>query len=359
MEQTNNENGLRLHTKYCDKMYRWVIWRISLNEEISRAITKKDGQRHRSNAASRVTETYILRHDAGTHGRQMKQLSLPPKSDASINVLSVLPDRDYLVYGLPRVRLPTKVPVDVKELHDSSREMDAFLSRNVSDTYSNSETSASLSSSSQTESQNIADDLHHIKAKSKPETDDTQPSEEEIVKPSNARVSKPRVNANGTINPIAVNKSRMFWERLAGRKNEIISLNKTENHKFEDIPKSKSHTNTNNCLVSNDILQQQQRLLKKTNKTRSSKDLWQTVADRKREIAEMNGGLNKKDQSKSHLWGFIFSKKKDLLHMKRTGVKQDDVNRKNNVSDKQVNSGNPFQRELAERLRKRRIDPDN
>jgi hypothetical protein len=172
-----------------------------------------------------------------------------------------------------------------------------------------------------------------------------------------------------------VSKSRLFWERLANKKTEII-----------DMEKEKAGVKENNeyTVISDEILQKQQKLLKKPLPKRTSRDLWRTLRERKTEILqlrEMSAGqtneqrnitnpVRRHESRTSQLWGFIFHKKKELVHMKRghkapssdvsktqnghVKKEQMSVSNESKVNISPRNFEDSFQKELAEKLRRRR-----
>lgn len=394
----DKEGGLKIHKTNCDMLYRWSMWRMYLNEELSRVISAKRDHLDQSNSIYNVTSPYIRHPDGKKYGNQMKKILKRNIRDA--HPANILSDNVYLVYGLPRVSLRKRVPDEVHQLHESLHELEMNYRRRESD--------GSLGADEQINRLFdfvTADEIHnddpmffgHLSPKIHSDPQVSEPSavtkysefdnnqvnietkQENTQTNSNSDGDKAELYHTKSEKDVPLaSKSRLFWERLAGKKSEIIEMAKQN-------PETKD--NHEHVVISSEILQKQQKLLKKTVPKRTSKDLWRTLRERKTEILQMremasSSGQNnekgnhianedKKHESKtSHLWGFIFHKKKETPAPKRgrrmshdvTKILRDIGRKSSHPGPSDTNSNisprnfeDSFQKELAERLRKRRI----
>jgi hypothetical protein len=310
--------------------------------------------------------------------------------------VEILPDNNYLVFGIPRVSMTKRSPEAVKQLHESMEEIDLLRKLRLAEAEETEEEITKLFEFATSEVSKIdsqATDRHlnetgHVQLESNTLNDEKPKSTQQLtqekitnnvvngIHSNNVKTDTNRTKSERDI-PM-VSKSRQFWEKLANSKSEIVEL---------DHDKKAIKENHDNAVISSEILQKQQQLLKKTIPKRTSKDLWRTLRERKTEILQMRELISEKNahaqesqkhhyhqqQSKkhenktSHLWGFIFHKKKELLQMKRghkvshegpkslldRGKKEDaKIDSKNSPT----NFEDDFQKELAEKLRKRRSE---
>ena len=340
--QGREESDLKLHTNHCDKLYRWSMWRMYLNEELSRVVLAKPPNIDQSNTISSVTSSYTNHPDGRKHGRQMKRLFRTSKEDTGLDNLS---DNMYLVYGLPRVSLSNRAPEPVRQLHksvsnlhlgrkqngtaeDEIAEMFNFITRDVSDT------DDSVSSRGRECVVNIHSDHRNRGIKNVHRQSETTDRKQHSGPSDGARFIKKKVSTKDRVS------------------------------KQANIHSGGHTTKTENTAISSDILQKQFQLLKSSRPKRTSRDLWQTIRERRLDIVQMqeqeHGHIKaKKEKSKtSQLWDFIFARKKDLIRMKRekeSTSKTADRKMTSNAS-KDIAIGNfedPFQRELQQRLQER------
>ncbi|KAL4236620.1 hypothetical protein ACF0H5_005004 [Mactra antiquata] len=454
MRTINEENdaGIRLHTNSCDKLYRWSMWRMYLNEELSRVISSRRDFSDTSKSVTKVTAPYIRHRESIKYGRQMKKLS--KRDSRKPRAVDILPDNVYLVYGIPRVSI-NKIPDEVRKLyvsvpscqssnqqkHQESSEcpdpaeqitkMFEFVTSDFTKGDVSKLTFRKLGENNSSLSFQSSSNWRGSKQSLDQKSNSTIRRIIALPGDTNGPTDK-QSDVEATVNeeevPL-VSKSRLFWEKLASKRTDIIDLksskgqatetniprpnyvippppapppispNSTQNisDKTAEVQTQQSNGQVNNgnippppvspelkqtkeaMGISNDILQTQQQLLKKTVPKRTSKDLWRTLAERKTEILqlrEMNGNVDnsssnsgKKHESKtSQLWSFLFSKNKELVRMKQgskgsqDGSKghQQEKGKKHNVSNDKNSSLNPdnfednFQKELAAKLRKRR-----
>lgn len=409
IEEEGEERALKLHKTNCDMLYRWSMWRMYLNEEMSRVISARQDHVDQSKSIYNVTSPYIKHPDGKKYGHQMKNMFCSNSKES--HALNILSDNVYLVYGLPRVSLRKRVPDEVHQLHESLHKLELQYKR-AKEADGILETDEQISKlfdfvtaeEMRTDSQAIASHTgpkdYHIGG-SKPVINGTnlvssalntnsvtqneqkaQDNKRQDVTDNRDKSEETEIKSQKDV-PLA-SKSRLFWERLADKKSKIIEMGKQK----PEVKENHEHT-----VISSEILQKQQKLLKKTTPKRTSKDLWRTLRERKTEILqmrEMTSASGQKNQHDNHnssnekkhgnktsqLWGFIFHKKKELVHMKRgRRVSQDvgkvprEINRKKSYSGPSDTNSNisprnfedSFQKELAERLRKRRIhlEPEN
>ncbi|XP_045158798.2 uncharacterized protein LOC123524574 [Mercenaria mercenaria] len=397
-DDDSKESGLKLHKTNCDTLYRWSMWRMYLNEELSRVISARRDHLDYSNSVFSVTSPYIRHPDGKVYGHQMKKLfKRNMKHSHSGDILS---DNVYLVYGLPRVSIKNRAPEEVQKLHESVHELEMLHKQRdrqsddsagadeqisklfdfvtsddtVNDNYesvrllgetekyqgiSNSGADFSTTGVQSASSGHIKDDLlAKLDSSSNGNTKDGDKVDINMTTKSQKHIPP-------------VSKSRLFWERLAHKKSEIIDMGKDK----PDIKDNHEHT-----MISDEILQKQQKLLKKPTPKRTSRDLWRTLRERKTEILQLreitegqkneHGNQIKRRESKtSQLWGFIFHKKKELVPLKRgnkvpievtkshngygqKGFALESNDSKPNISPR--NFEDSFQKELAARLKKRR-----
>ncbi|XP_052777659.1 uncharacterized protein LOC128214975 isoform X2 [Mya arenaria] len=348
------------------------MWRMHLNEELAGAAMSMPGHK-RSEMVTNITSSYYNRRESWVYGRQMKSLS---STGTCPTLPSVLSDNIYLVYGLPRVSIKQNTPKYVTEMHQSLHELDLVTKRsctsfdaakelNIQQEYMcvNGDVRKHIVSSESS----IPEGIHNY---SQNENDSQvrfkeQPSNEVADVVATSSTKPIHMNSNDKCETAIpkVSKSLEFWEKLAKRKNEIIELEKVH-------IVTKSDNSNERGAISCELLQNQQKLLKKTLPSkRSSKDLWRSVAQRKTEIVLLkeNDRLapNEQKQKTGQFWSFIFSKKKDILQMKRSGNKTES-NDKKEVQEKKSSKDNvpktfedSFQKELADKLRKRRVAAEN
>ena len=449
MTERSRNDKLRLHSYNCDKLYRWSMWRMHLNEELIKAITNTNPWEVNTDNVNRkvtvgsITSAYVNHPYALAHGRRLRKAfrrSVPRNSD------NVLTDNVYLVYGLPRVTLSRKVPLEVKEMYASMEELAIYhkneMSKDADDKIS--DIFDFISAYSRPGDPNLT---YRRLGKAKHDQEEKRVDEGLSVKSNmnttergNGIPTAPPPTRQSTIKSFAndkqatkrsrselefplVSKSRLFWERLASKKNELVQMSREQrsNDSKEAQPTPSPVVNVpsnvppappppplpslqttptkvpsppgppppppppppplpnvakvkKDKVVSSDILNKQQNLMEQTSKSRG-KDLWRTLAQRKTEILQLrelneNAGKNenrsKKPESKtSQFWGLIFSRKNDLLQNKRKKADPND-NKKKGRDDSKMKPdhandapfGDNFQRELAERLRKRRTKQD-
>lgn len=423
--QEENDPSIRLHTNSCDKLYRWSMWRMYLNEELSRVISSRCDFSDQSKSVNKVTSPYLRHRDGVKYGHQMKRLFQRNLNNSSRS-LDILPDNVYLVYGLPRASI-NNVPDEVRKLHKSVKPRSTYCEQK--DASSSSEaTDAGEQITKMFEfvtSDFTKGDVSQLtfrklgKNKTEIQNGSSKSRDQEINRTTRRKIFLPGEDSAESKSEVEtvksdkdvplVSKSRLFWEKLASKKSDIIEM-KNSKEQVNGVNRHQPQPDTNKMVeikgkvdhmtdandhkpqyfippppalpqtkqttqaagISNDILQKQQGLLKKTVPKRTSKDLWRSLADRKTEILqlrEMNGKDNpnpiKKHESKtSQLWSFLFAKKKELVQMKQgnqEATKGQERGKKNNVSKENTRSTaipnnfeDNFQRELAEKLRKRR-----
>ena len=402
-EVEHKENGIRLHRTNCDSLYRWSMWRMYLNEELSRVITARHDNQDYSHSLNSITAPYIRHPDGLKYGREMKRL-YKRNIRHSGSEGDILPDNMYLVYGLPRVSLNKRIPDNVQKLHDSIHELDILhmqREKQSSDVAGADEEIIKLFdfvSSDETNHDNLQLVKHTEQAKAyqlgtnssvidtnrimvqKTSASNTKEgsivqtdlSKDDSIKADDKRDINLTTKSDRHIPPVS--KSRLFWEKLANKKSEIIDLGREK----PEIKENNEH-----AIISEEILQKQQKLLKKPIPKRTSRDLWRTLRERKTEILQLRemsshqnneqgnikNPVRRRESKTSQLWGFIFNKKKELIHMKRGHKIPNDVDKtQNGHVRKELNSvpndskanisprnfEDSFQKELAEKLRKRR-----
>lgn len=409
----DKDSGIKLHRNNCDTLYRWSMWRMYLNEEMSRVITARRDHSGKSHTTSALTAPYIRHPDAKKYGREMKKLFQANLTESHPrHSVDILPDNVYLVYGLPRVSVRKHAPVEVQQLHQSVLELEMlhkqrekklgdsinadkhisnlfdFVDVDVTESESENQLSGTRLASGSSDKhpdktiQRATGSTIEIQSPTKYSTDEHVGDNLNLsLNGSTNNATKVNIHhANTGKNVPLVSKSRMFWEMLADKKSEIIHTGKEKPEKTD---------NNEHSVISSEILQKQQKLLKKTFPKRTSKDLWNTIRDRKTEILQLRdltsaSGQNrsrereyphctKKHESKtSQLWSFIFSKKKELVQMKRGHKGPNEATTKAHTeqsSKKNIHAGandastsisprnfeGSFQNELAEKIRKRRI----
>ncbi|XP_060563274.1 uncharacterized protein LOC132722750 [Ruditapes philippinarum] len=300
IEEEGQENGIRLHRTNCDSLYRWSMWRMYLNEELSRVITARQDNHDYSHSLTSITAPYIRHPDGLKHGNHMKRLYRRNISHSGTSG-DILPDNVYLVYGLPRVSLSKRIPEGVQKLHDSIHELDLLQMQRekrsedligtdeqiskLFDFVSSNEIDHSNQQSDKRHDQtevyqhdnnaNVNDTNRLVQNQNVTNTNDGDTVEIDVLSNGNTKTEDGR-NINLTtksdrhIPPVS--KSRLFWERLANKKTEIIDM---ENDKA-GVKENNEYT-----VISDEILQKQQKLLKKPLPKRTSRDLWRTLRERK------------------------------------------------------------------------------
>ena len=289
-----------------------------------------------------------------------------------------LSDGQYLVYGIPRVSLNKYVPLELQELKQSCPDIPATFVNVTENGFDNLDDSLVDHETPLTE---IQDDHNQGSTK-----DETQQITElfKFVSVENTPKTSPRRSANDTTNaPISfdvssslheneitsidsvandavdkerlVTRSKVFWKKLAQRKQDIIELGK-ENNKIPVAPPPPPTKIHENHVISSDILSKQQTLLKAAPKSKP-KNHWKSLAENKTEILKLSDNVKQKESKSSHFWNFLAGKKSDLLQIKRGVKTYSDVASGRHDNDNSAKSGNfqdSFQRELEEKLRRYR-----
>lgn len=320
------------------------MWRMYLNEELSRVISAKRYFMDQSNSIERVTSSYTNHPDGSKYGRQMKKI-FRSGGDTRTPSFDILPDNMYLVYGLPRVSLHNQIPESVRRLHESTSclrrsntendgrsgdvtedqisEMFKFVTLGVAESdYADSTNTVS-----------VADNKRQFRLKDNVEVEANGPNEQ---------LQASTFLSNSDVAQNASSKSLV-------RKDSRFSMTNLPRKQQNSPPETQYHVTPNKDVIL---------------PIRSSKDLWRTLRERKPEILQMSRKNKdktsaKKEQSKtSQLWAFIFSRKKDLIQMKREMRPSSEVSG-SAVLTQEVESLSPrdfedaFQRELQMKLKAR------
>ena len=350
------------------------MWRMQLNDELASVAmaTRRDRRPCRMDG---VASRYTCRPDCAEYGKQMKDLSHSyPQFPNSLNLL---PDSTYLVYGIPRVSLLQSERHRVASSSFDPKTGDISNGHRRSSDEDNAISVSSSIGETRLHGDNsiISSNINHqsISQLSAHQTDELRNSEssspgnniQENIE--NTAIQTEIRGQSSRPQTLEVRKSREFWEKIANKKTEIIKLGKYQPPVTNN---ANAPSNAGPVVLTSDLLQTQHKRLRKTvTQHKTGRDRWKTLAARKHEIilqAQQPPSSDSSDQKKgpkktTHLWGFIFAKKKDILHIKRGGHKPESSNSnasRSEAAPKQVekpsNFEDPFQRELAERLRKRR-----
>ena len=370
-------SSLSLHSANCDKLYRWAMWRMHINEDMSRKISDRRDFGDRSASVTSVTLPYLKHPDCCKYGKLMRKRFGRVADVGYYRDRLRLSDSQYLIYGIPRVTLNKTVPAEVKTLYRSCPNIRYLPENTISETRERTEEVEKRRESD--ESDQITELFKFVSFDHTPETSSqTSSHETHSTGTKDATNTQTLLNENANLGAMVsddidkerlVTRSKVFWKKLAERKHDIIELGKENDNKTPEIP-SKSHEEH---IISSDILLKQQKLLKATPKPKTSKDLWRNLSDRKTEILKMSENVKHKESKSSQLWNFIASRKNDLLHIKRGHKNANDVpggkpdNQKtvsvlhkepaHQAADsvpKPCNFQDSFQMELEARLRQRR-----
>lgn len=316
------------------------MWRMYLNEELSRVILAKGHVDDNSSTVSSVTSSYTNHPDGRKYGRQMKRLFLRSTATKEFS-FDNLPDNMYLVYGIPRVSLTIRAPERVKQLHMSASD----LHRTGKKESCNDEEGEEIAKMFKFITHDVSDgESMSSDRNGKHGAPTSKKDERRLHKEPN------KTNINNKSDIQSPSKSQIFWENMSSTGNLSIQVNKLP------VVQVKGGNSVADISQSN--------LPKTAGPKRSSKVLWQTIRERKTDILQMRDHRNnkctqKKEQTKtSQLWGIIFARKKDLIHMKRKAeIKQNRHNLKVLQTESKVvpigNFEDPFQRELHQRLQER------
>lgn len=299
------------------------MWRMYLNEELSRVILGNPKLSDQSKTVDSVTSSYVNHPDGKKYGRQMKRLFRSGKAAKSFS-LDNLSDNMYLVYGLPRVSLTNHTPV--KQLHQSVCNMHQPKLQNGG--------------------------MNHI-------TDDAISEMFKFITHERLSESEDSGSSSGPKYVRSSNTELVKREPALQRKESRRTQVDIHSKRDESSVITSSKILWNEKL---DAKQVNRKELKSALPKRSSKLLWQTIRERKSDIIRMHTDgrphIKPEPSKTSQLWSFIFSKKKDLIRMKRN-MKQGDENHKPTkfeVASERFtpcNFEDPFQRELQQKLQAR------
>ena len=333
------------------------MWRMYLNEDMSQKISHREDSGDKNASAMSAALPYLNHPDCFDFGKTMRlKFGYPPSmSNGSIK----LPDNQYFIFGIPRISLQKGVPPDVLNLHRSCPD---------------------FSRASESNMINAAEEITELFRFVEHSELQTHANEEDCIERNGMQSDISNIDNiinNDVDKERLVTRSKVFWKKLAQRKQDIIELGKKDGRSVVSV---QSQTQPEH-IVSNDILIKQQHLLKHvkaTPKGKSHKDMWKSLADKKTDILKMGKNsvenLKHKESRSSQFWNFIASKKNEILKIKRgqknaagsTPVAKPDtpnffIVSNNDISKNKLDSlpkvydfENSFQKELAERLRKRR-----
>ena len=375
-ESQSSRSALRLHSPNCDKMYRWAMWRMYLNEDMSLKISNREDFGDTSSTVMSVAQPYLQHPDSFDYGKMMRQKFGQSRGKRYNGPR--LADNQYLVFGIPRISLHKDVPTDLVKLYRSCPDI-SYMSENVKENSIERMQEKQINATTESEqithlfrfvSSEITD--QSLQERNQDHTDSSNTNKEVSAKAENETSNIDNIISEDIDQERQVTRSRIFWKQLADRKQDIIQLGQETGGSAKVLPKQTRQEH----VISSDILKKQQTLLRATPKPKSNKEMWKSLAERKTEILKLsksNENVKRKEGKSSHLWNFIFSKKNEILHIKRGQKSNNDISatRRDSKSGSALNNDLPkhktdslpkaidfedsFQKELAERLRKRRL----
>ena len=376
-----SQNSLSLHTANGDKLYRWAMWRMYINEDMSCKISDWRDLGDRSATVTSVARPYLKHPDCRKYGKLMRRKFGHDMDTVHYRNRLKLSDGQYLVYGIPRVSLNKYVPTEIQKLKQSCPDIPSTFANigengfeNLDEAPSDNEISlAEMDDNRRTsikdETEQITELFKFVSFENTPNTSPRESTSDTTDAPISHQVSSNQPQNDITsIDNVAndavdkerlVTRSKVFWKKLAQRRHDIIELGKENPIPSPPPLPDKSH---DTHVISSDILLKQQKLLKATPKPTPHKDMWRSLAERKTEILKMSDNVKQKENKSNQLWNFIASKKNDLLHIKRgvknysdvAGLKHDN-HKSGTVLNNDSGFQDPFQRELEEKLRRYRL----
>ena len=388
--RSHNSSGLGLHAVGGDKLYRWAMWRMYINEDMSRKITDWRDLGDRSSTVTSVARPYLKHPECCNYGKLMRRRYGYEQDTLHYKNRLKLSDSQFVVYGIPRVSLNKYVPAELQKLKQSCPEIPSTIANiteksfyNLDENPSDFETPSNelddeRHSNTKDETEQITELFKFVSFENTPNrsrresTNDTtdHPISHDVSsnQPENELTSIDNVANDAVDKERLVTRSKVFWKKLAQRKHDIIELGK-ENNIPEAPPPPPNKLSHEMHVISGDILLKQQTLLKATPKSKplkSQKDMWRSLAENKTEILKLSDNVKHRESKTSHFWNFIAGKKNDLLQIKRGVKSYSDVaggrhdNHKtgtvlnNDAGAKPDNFQDAFQRELEEKLRRYR-----